>query len=246
MRKMLAVVTVAALASVMLGACGGDDDDSASGSKSPTSEKSSDSTKAGGDDGTTVSTTGNDEYDELLKKAQNASYRVTYTSSGSNDEFTISHDPPNSAFIAGDSRYVKSGDTTIACSGSGSDEQCFSMPGGSQGVDAIVQGFFGAYASLFLANGESNPFFDVKSSDDETIAGRDAKCASVDASKLAGSEGHVKVCIDKETGILLLGETEGGGDKSTIEATEVGDPQDSDFDVPDNVTDLSSLPGADQ
>jgi hypothetical protein len=47
--------------------------------------------------------------------------------------------------------------------------------------------------------------------------------------------------------VLLLAETEGNGETSKIEATEFGEPESGDFDIPDNVTDLGdsipSIPG---
>jgi hypothetical protein len=240
MRKLLAVLTVAALASVALAACGGDDD--SSGAKATSKPDSSETTAKGDSNGsdTTDVTTGNKKYDELIAKAKNTPYRVTYKNSGSNDEFTVVNDPPKSAFISGDSRFVRDGDKTVTCSGSGSDAQCYEMPAGGAGVESLVTGFFGAYASFLAADeGKDNPFLDVSKSDDETIAGRDATCAKIEAGKLAGADGSIKVCIDKETGVLLLGETESNGEKSSIEATDVGEPKDSDFEVPDNVTQLS-------
>jgi hypothetical protein len=241
MRKVLAVLTVAALASVALAACGGDDDDSSgakSTAKSDTTEKAGSSDSNGSD--TTDVTTGNKKYDELIAKAKTTPYRVTYKSTGSSDEFTIVNDPPKSAFITGDSRYVRDGDKTTVCSGTGGDAQCYEMPAGGAGVESLVTGFFGAYASFLAADeGKDNPFLDVSNTDDETIAGRDAACAKIEAAKLAGAEGSIKVCIDKETGVLLLGETESNGQTNSIEATDVGEPKDSDFEVPDNATQLS-------
>ena len=56
--------------------------------------------------------------------------------------------------------------------------------------------------------------------------------------KLGGKDANtgVKSCVDKQTGILLLWQpvgTDSGGGK--LEATQVGDPQDSDFTPPSTV-----------
>jgi hypothetical protein len=51
--------------------------------------------------------------------------------------------------------------------------------------------------------------------------------------------GHLKACIDKETGVLLLGETSDGSDTNKIEATKFEQPKDSDFEPPAEPSDLS-------
>jgi hypothetical protein len=250
MRKVLVFLTIAALAAGMLAACGGDDDDS-SGAASNNNDKSS-TTKADDDNSdTTDSTTGNAEYDALLKKAKTASYRVTYQNEDGDQQFTISQDPPKSAFVTDDgSRFVRDGDSAVSCDGSGSDAKCFKLPGGAAGIDQMMTGFFGAYAALLASDDTHGLGFDVSQTSDETIAGRNAKCAQIEPGKLAGAagaDGHVKYCVDSETGVLLLAETEGNGETSKIEATEFGDPEASDFEVPDDVTDLGnsipSIPG---
>jgi hypothetical protein len=249
MRKFLVFLMIATLAAGLLAACGGDDDDSTAASNG--NDKSS-TTKAGADNGdTTDSTTGNAEYDALLKKARTATYRVTYQNENGDQQFTISQDPPKSAFITDDgSRFVRDGDTSVSCDGSGSDAQCFKLPGGA-GIDQMVTGFFGAYAALLATSDDSHGLgLDISRTSDEEIAGRSAKCAQIEPGKLAGAagaDGRVKYCVDAETGVLLLAETEGNGETSKIEATEFGEPEAGDFEIPDNVTDLGasipSIPG---
>lgn len=237
MRKTLVFLTVAALSAGMLAACGGDDDDSAGPLDAVTSPDD------GGDDDSTDVSTGNDEYDALLEKAKEASYRVTYKNDDGS-EFTVSQDPPKSAFIDDSgSMYIRDGDDAISCSGVDSDEpSCIRMNDGGAGVDALVQGYFGIAAAFLVADETGdNPFFDVEESDDEEIAGRDAKCAEIEAGALAGSDGRFKVCIDQETGVMLLTETEGDGNTTRIEAVKFGEPEDSDFEAPAEPQDLDDL-----
>jgi hypothetical protein len=245
MRRALSALTVCALAIATLGACGGDDDsadDARDALEAVDDVTAPDGDDDGADDLTDV-TTGDDEYDALLEQARTASFRVTYRSSGGGDEFTISQDPPNVAFITGGgASFIRTGDEIVSCSGEGAAAQCFVMPDDGMGIDAMVQGFFGMYSVLLATSDEADGLgglgFDVETSDDEEIAGRDAKCAEVEAGELAGGDGRYKVCVDAETGVLLLGESEGGGETSTIEAIEYGEPQASDFEPPAEPTSL--------
>jgi hypothetical protein len=229
-------------------ACGGDDDDATEASGTTDATERTDDTEATDDTDTTDATddtgatTGNADYDELLRKARTSSYRVTYASSGTDEEFTIVNDPPNTAFATGGNRYISGDDGVVMCTDvDGSDPQCIKMPGGEQGVDAIVQGFFGAYAALLLADGGAG-VFDVADTSEETIAGRNASCVLVEAGALVDADGHLRVCVDTETGVLLLGESEQGDTTSRIEAVAFGEPQPDDFEVPVEPTDLGSVP----
>jgi hypothetical protein len=245
MRKHLVYLAVAALGAATLGACGGDDDTAATASEAIEANdgQSTDSTERENADDVTDATTGNREYDALLEKARTASYRVTYQSDDGDDEFTISHDPPKSAFITDDgTMYIRSGDESITCSGQGGELQCFTMPDAGAGADAVVQAFFGVYAGLLATSEEADGvLFDVTTSSDEQVAGRAAKCAEVEAGALTGGDGRFKVCIDAETGVLLLGETESDGTTNQIEAVKVGEPIASDFEPPVEPTDLGSV-----
>jgi hypothetical protein len=231
MRKSLVFLTVAVLTAGMLAGCGGDDD---SANPLDPGNESLDNGDSDSDDDPTDVTTGNDEYDALLKKAKTSSYRVTYKNDDGS-EFTVSNDPPKSAFLDDSgSMYIRDGNDAISCSGvDSSDPSCIRMDDGGASVDALVQGYFGIAAAFLVADETTdNPLFDVTESDDEEIAGRDAKCAEIEAGALTGGDGRFKVCIDQETGVMLFSETETDGDTSRIEATDFGDPQDSDFEAP--------------
>jgi hypothetical protein len=167
---------------------------------------------------------------------------VTYKSGDNGTVFTISHTPAKSAFITGDgTMLINNGTDSVTCSNVGSsDAKCFKSPTGAAGVDAMIQGFFGIYSAV-LATGDNGVGlgFDVSKSSGETIAGRDAKCAEISGGAFAGRNGHFKVCVDKEKGVLLLGESTTDGKTNRIEATEAGDPKPGDFDPLAPTTDLS-------
>jgi len=220
----VAVVAVAA-------GCGGDDSSSASnnnGASGPTTNGNTAAGSSGGSGGTT----GNAEYDALLKKAQRASYRITYKSSDSDGEFTISHGPPKSAFLTNDgTQFINDGSKSVMCSDVGtSDATCYETTIGAGAADSIVQGFFGAYAALLATNGPTahGYAFDVSKSG-QTIAGRDAKCATINGGRAVDRTGQFEVCVDAETGVLLLGQSTTNGKTERIEATSYGDPKPSDF-----------------
>jgi hypothetical protein len=228
MRKYLACIAIVAVAMSTLAACGGDDDDSASNGTGTTVQS--------GDNGSTGSTTGNADFDALLKKVKTSKYRVTYES-GDNDEITISNDPPKSAFISGDSMFINTGSETLTCNGTGSDAKCIKSP---VGLETMLTGFFGVYSALITAaDKDLGIIVDVSKSGDEEIAGRSAQCAEISGGALVQGKGHLKACVDKETGVLLLGETSAGSDTNKIEATKFEDPKDSDFEPPAEPTDLS-------
>jgi hypothetical protein len=234
MRKYLACIAIVAVAMSTIAACGGDDDDSASGSNN------SGTTVKSGDNGSTGSTTGNSDFDALLKKVKTSKYRVTYESGDNNDEITISNDPPKSAFVSGDSVIIDTGSETLSCKGTGSDAKCIKSPLGQAGVETMLTGFFGVYSALITAADKNlGIVFDVSKSGDEEIAGRSAQCAEISGGALVQGKGHLKACVDKETGVLLLGESSDGSDTNKIEATKFEEPKDSDFEPPAEPTDLS-------
>ena len=87
---------------------------------------------------------------------------------------------------------------------------------------------------------DENPPSDVPKTEDREIAGRPPTCPTLEAGMLAGTDGSIPACLDDETGVFLLGETESDSDNSRIEATEVGEPQDADFELTGDVTTIPS------
>ena len=213
MRRTL-VITSVLLASTFLAACGG--------SSSSSSGTSSNSSKSSGSGSSDSSSSGSSEIDKLVAKASKANVKVTYKSGGKSDEFTLIQHDGDSAFISGTSGIYTTGGKTVSCDGTGSDAQCVEMPGGENLAQSMTAGFFGVYSALFKASETNNAFVHIgKSTSNETIAGRDAKCVTIDAGVLGGGKGSATVCVDAETGILLRGNAFSGSNdsKDGIEAT---------------------------
>ena len=204
----LAVTTAAALA---IAACGG-------------------SSSSKGDGGGSTSTTsassgsGGAAFSDLAEQAKDANVKATYTSGSSDDEFTIAQYEGDSYLAFGNDAFYSVGGKSYTCEGSGSEAQCFELPGNADLSQSIVQSFFGAYAGIFDGlQDSSSAFGSVRTTTKSTrIAGRDAQCATVSASAL-GQSGSVSVCLDEETGFLLRAGTSGGGDGRIIEATAFDD-----------------------
>jgi len=236
MRK-LTIFFVALMVGVIAG-CGG------GSSKKSTPAVGGTNTSAGGGNNGTTSGSGNSDYDKLVEKATKARIRVTYKTSGSGAEasfLTLSQDGTGKvAYFTndGDSQVIADGDTYITCDNVKTTPSCTQLSGatGKAAVGAFTGLFAGPLAAITAAKGAGG-FGDTSS---ETIAGRDASCVSINyvAAKW-------KSCADKETGVLLKWGATSGGEGGTFEATEAGDPKDSDFTppaTPDTVPDIS-IPG---
>jgi hypothetical protein len=222
MRKLLAVAVVGAL---VLAACGGG--------------KSSSNFSAG--NGATTSPgakSGGNDFSSLVAKTNAAKYKVTYQS-GSDTPFTIAQDPPRFSYTSGDSStYVTADGSAVSCSGTGPSPTCTSVPGG----DSIKQGLtssFGAIGALLVSQaGKRIPgLTSVTKTSNQTIAGRDAVCATIDASSLgvlgAALKGSYSVCVDKATGVMLESRSDDGkGNVSDVKATDFGTPSEADFTPP--------------
>ena len=233
MRKLVILIAAAAL---LIGACGGSSSKSGSGSSTGSSKSSS----------------SDDDFQKFLDQAGSERIRVTYTSTdsdGKTSDFTVSQDGKGQiAYITTDTVVIKNGDTVTSCSGLPDNTECTSLTG-AESTAALAP--FTAILSLaktyIQAANAGHALGDTSS---ETIAGRDAKCVTITAasalgkiggdiaSKLGGKGANdgIKSCVDTQTGILLLWQpvgTDSGGGK--LEATQVGDPQDSDFTPPSTV-----------
>ena len=216
-------------------ACGGDDDDTASTDE--TEEDVTTTADDGGDEEEEESededSGGGDEFAQAIERAEEATIKVTYEVTGDNQdpqEFTIAQDPPKFALQAETGLLIDDGERFISCDAS-EGGQCIELP--REGTEGMAESILGAFAAPFLAfqqaAGDGMSGYEVTGS--EEIAGRDALCATIDASELPGSteSGSATSCIDEETGVLLLFEGEGAGDTGRIEAIEVSEPTDEDF-----------------
>jgi hypothetical protein len=247
MRKFLATLAIVALAGAGVAACGGDDDDDGAAGTDTTVQDDNDTGSDGGnDDGGGGDDGGDDgggdgDFQELLAQQSEANIKITYevTSSGSDTQtITIAQDGEGrSAYIADNSSYITTDEGTVACDNLDAEPTCTEIPGAGAAANpglnifsSIAQGLAGA------------DFSGVDTSDDE-IAGRDATCVDYDYSKLGGLIGDiadedipentkVRICADKETGFLLEYSGESGSDFGSYKATEVSEPDDSDFEPP--------------
>jgi hypothetical protein len=227
MRKLAAVAVIATL---VMTACGGSS--KPKGAKiggTPTTRANG--SGGSGSDGGGSSNSGSSDFEKLLAAQSKAKVRVTYTSTGngSGTAFTISQDGSGKiAYFSddGDSQIIADGDKTITCSSVKTTPSCIEQSGAL--AQAAILPFTAilslAKSQIEAARGTGGGFGDTTS---ETIAGRDAECVSVN---IAGA--GWKACADKQTGIMLRWEAGAGGSMSSLEATEVGDPKDSDFTPP--------------
>jgi len=229
MRRIAACIAAFAL---LLAACGG-------GGNKLTGSKSSNNGSSG---------SSTDSFQNLLNQQNKAKIRVTYQSGS--DTFTISRDGNgNVAYITSDSQtIVKSDGTTTTCTGMPDETSCTTVTG-----DAAKAALLPFTGILDLAATEIKSAHDaggIGKESSENIAGRDATCVTVTLGSALGKVGGAiagasgadtsagyKACADKQTGILLLWEGVGSASDNSnkIEATQVGEPQDSDF-VPPSTT----------
>jgi hypothetical protein len=240
MRRVPALILTSTLTGTLalgLAACGGSSNKSGSG--------------AGGSDTTTTSGGGSggsgNEISDLVKKAKSANVKVTYKTTGSDTTFQLAQYNGDSAMTTGDSTIITTGGKTYSCSGTGSDAKCSELPGGATLGNTLLSSFFGAYSLLFSApdtlTGKLG--FVNKSESTETIAGRNAKCATISAGVFTGVTGQLELCVDSETGILLKGQTTSGGKTSSIEATEFATSTADDVKLPATPTQITlpTIPG---
>jgi len=234
MKKFLLVLVVAGLA---LAGCGGS---SAKDTDSGGSGNTSGSGGGGGD-------SSNEAFTKLLDLENGAAIRVTYSYGGDDEDITISRDGEGKvAFLRADEQAIFSSDSdVIQCENLDSEPECKQFSGAqATALKGSYTGFLGFATSFLTAIAKvPNAYADQSS---EEIAGRDATCATVTAASAPGIAGNIlgnlegiadtgyKVCADKETGILLKFEAVGVDEdkKQVVVATDVGEPQDSDFEPP--------------
>ena len=238
MRTRPLIVVSASLAAVLLvAACGG------------SSNNGSSTTTGGAGSGSTTSSisTGNSDLDALLQKSKTANVKVTYKSDKSSDTFTqVQHDG-NTAFITGNSGFYTVDGKTYTCQDLNTQPACVAMPsiGGVNPASAATTGFFGVYAALFSASSSfaSRIAGLSKTTSNETIAGRDAKCVTLDGSAF-GESGSITACIDSETGVFLKGSTStSAGAGGSIEATSFAKSTADDVKLPAQPTSIPGMGG---
>ena len=218
MRKLVTVAIVGALA---LAACGGKSSNGANG-------------------GTNGGSGNSNDFSSLIAKTNAAKYKVTYQS-GSDTPFTIAQDPPRFSYTTDSSgTYVTADGSAVTCSGTGPTATCTSLPGGGDSIKQGLTTSFGAIGALLVNQaGKGIPgLSSITKTTSKTIAGRDAECATIDASSLgvlgaAIGTGSYSVCVDKATGVMLESKTDDGHGHSTdVKATAFGTPSNSDLTPP--------------
>jgi hypothetical protein len=222
MRKQVAVAIVGVLA---LAACGG----SSSKGSNPTTNGGSNNSKSNSND-----------FSALIAKTNKATYKVTYQS-GSETPFTIAQDPPRFSYTTDSSgTYVTADGSAVSCSGTGPTATCTSLPGGGAAIQQGLTTSFGAIGALLVSQaGKGIPgLASITKTTSKTIAGRDAVCATIDASSLgvlgaAIGKGSYSVCADKATGVMLESRSDdGNGHVTDVRATAFGTPSAADLTPP--------------
>jgi hypothetical protein len=177
--------------------------------------------------------------------------RITYlaTVEGMDDEeITVNWDPPRMAIVFDNGRIIHTEDETIICVTEGEDgePECLRLPDEHQ-AEAVVANFV-PFFSTAHAVAEQGELVGAEPADDRTIAGRDATCVVVTApegpaepgAEDEGAPGETaELCADAETGATLYYRAVGAdGLEQVLEAIEVGEPDEADFEPIAPVTDV--------
>jgi hypothetical protein len=238
--KKLALVLVAA--TVVLAACGGS-------SKSNNAGSSNDGTnKSGGGSGSGSG----DDFSQLVANASKSKIKITYTGSDSKP-FTIAQDGAGKTmYSSDDSIFISDGKNSYSSSGTGSDQKCTQLPNVAGATGNLATAFLTTFTALTRL--DKSVYGGHVSS--ESIAGRDARCITFKASDFAGlaalahdskdydPNAQATICADKDTGFLLRYAAKSSTeDTKVFEATQVGEPSDSDFTPPVTPETIPSIPG---
>jgi len=241
------LIAVALLAGAFFVACGGGDDGDGNGdadSSEPTVDQPVDNEDGGDDD---VS----DELRSLAEQFGITEVKVTYNLSGLGigaedfaSEMVLYSKPPDRwrmDFVSADGEFstIYDGNTTITCSSSGGEGQCFESPGG----DAFGVPFL----SIFTDPSQFDDLIDTSlgnvnvDQSSRKIAGQDAACFSF-SGEIDGASGSGEYCF-RDDGVLLLLRSDALADEAEfkLEATDVSNSvSDDDLKPP---YDVGTLPG---
>jgi outer membrane lipoprotein-sorting protein len=219
---------LAVLVALVAGACGGS---GSSKSDSASEKKGSSSQDDSGDGSSGDSSSDNAEdaaFKKLLDEASKERIKVTYESDGDN-AFTISQDGEGKqAFFSDNSVYISDGDTVTTCDNLDREPSCQQLSGTLAKSALLPFTTILALAKTTIEGADRASGLGKSTSED--IAGRSADCVTISFG------GSFTACADKETGILLKWEVKGGGEKSSLLATKVEEPSDSDFEPPAGAT----------
>lgn len=176
------------------------------------------------------------EFEELAASAADTRARVTYevTTDGETATATVSFDPPRMATIFDGGRLINGEDESIMCSeDEAAGSECYVLgedeaPLGNMMSSWLLWPFM--TITQTMANGGGAEGF--SRTVEETIAGREAICASFDGGALEEPQEGLtaEYCIDGETGIGLryIGRAPDTEDVR-MEAIDYGEPRADDF-----------------
>jgi hypothetical protein len=194
---------------------------------------------------TPTSTGGTKSLSSLMAKAAAARYKVTYQAG--NTTIMIAQDPPRYSSVQGNtSIYDTAAGTSVECTGVGVTANCAEIPDAKHLAKQSLAGSFGSVAaSLVDALGKSGADFAGITTSSKTIAGRSARCVTLDGTKLASIvgdalKGTTTICADSQTGVLLESHVDSAKGDDLL-ATFFGDPSDADFNPPSTPITLPPL-----
>ncbi|HVL89791.1 MAG TPA: hypothetical protein VM841_06100 [Actinomycetota bacterium] len=166
-----------------------------------------------------------------------ATVRIVYRVAAGDEtsEVIVAQRPPQRSFR------VTEGQTSLIVATEAGDvvtcgqEECFRIPGLGSSIAQAGAAILGPLAQGFdMFHGEQ-ALEGYAPAPGRTIAGREATCGTW---KPEFSPDGFTMCLDAKTGIALLYEIASGNIDVTLEATEVGEPGDDDFEPLFPVTDL--------
>ncbi len=239
---------------VVASACGGDDDDDDGGDDGgATATESTDGGDDGGDDGgeETPADNGDDGGDlsaqlqELSENWADVSGQITYkfTSDGEETVMTFYADPPDKSrtdFVTDDgtTAIITNGDTSYICTEVDGVGTCLASPADGS-ADATLP-FFNDFADPdSIENAVAGANLADAEKFDEKVAGVDATCFRI-SGDFQGDEGSATWCFSDE-GLLLRAVFEGSTGEFSMEATEIGEITDDDFEPPFDVLDIGDI-----
>jgi hypothetical protein len=202
----------------------------------------------GGKKGASTSATtapGGNDLSSLMAKAATARYKVTYQAGDAT--IMIAQDPPRYSSVQGaTSVYDTAAGTSVECSGIGVTATCAEIPDAVNLAKQSLAGSFGTVAaSLVDALGKTGADFEGITTSNKTIAGRSARCVTLDGTKLASIVGNslkgtTTICADTQTGVLLESHVDSAKGDDLV-ATFFGEPSDADFNPPSTPITLPPL-----
>lgn len=224
------MLTVVAVLSLALAACGGGEEtEGPEGQETTTEQTTTDSPAETEADTGTEEAQGDaaDVQASFPQEPAKVTYEMTGDAASDIGEMTLSWDPPRFAMLFEGGKMIFDEESMIFCDPSG--EGCFSMP--SQAGAGQMGAGLGPFLGFTNALAEGRELPDATTTGETEIAGRTATCATFNASAYAPTmQGEAEYCYDADTELMLRWSgTDAEGNNQTLEAVEVGEPEESDF-----------------